>query len=689
MNQRLMHPRAITNVKDSVHIQIKLSIFDREIIDSAYFQRLHFVLQNSTTYVAFPTNKNSRFAHSLGVAHLAGEMLVRALSNSTLQDHTEFVRAAESFILEYYEQDPKDEWVKLIEGWKNTVSGQSGFRHSPFLTPENLDSVKNDATGLRMPTGFIVDTLWQTLRICGLVHDIGHLPFSHSLEGAVSKLKRRVHHDDGSIYRSAFASISQPEQFDFACCSHEHKRVLRKFSKMLEQAFGSTFDLDSFEKNLEKFPIHERRSLYIFWSLYDSNEFSLENEQREYRNFMYRLAFLILFSSMQDDNDVNPEGSQPSEALPSFFRVLKLLIAGSVDADRLDYTTRDGLESGSTIGQFDLKRVVDGAVIYRDRAADRTPFKLGFFHRSVSGIEQFFTERFQCYKYIIYHRTSARTEACVQELTASLITACAVDPNSELAAMCESAGLTGSTSAQRWISDPEQATSDPDLETPLYIFPLHDTFLINFDDSVFRTLLKEIKGKIKKGDVLCRNPQAKAILKNIEHLIDIVVYRDFNQIYEPFKNSSIRSEILKSVDSLEPKNFDTYFSDVVSNATSLKEHINEAEGFFEEKLGPNFTIIVNTQAPKIYDHQRALRDGEEVTLIFPPEAPGGDLISRSATEISSVLDIMPDLFMKEFKIRIYFVAKNIKYGENIEMRNNVILAFREYAKMLSSKISEE
>lgn len=61
--------------KDSIHGYIKVSKLALKIIDTPEFQRLRYISQLGTAYFVFPTATHSRFEHSLGTYHLAGEFL--------------------------------------------------------------------------------------------------------------------------------------------------------------------------------------------------------------------------------------------------------------------------------------------------------------------------------------------------------------------------------------------------------------------------------------------------------------------------------------------------------------------------------------------------------------------------------------------------------------------------------------
>lgn len=65
---------------DSVHGAISLHPLCVKVVDTPQFQRLRFVKMTGTTYFVFPAAAHNRFEHSLGVCHLAGE-LVRALQS--------------------------------------------------------------------------------------------------------------------------------------------------------------------------------------------------------------------------------------------------------------------------------------------------------------------------------------------------------------------------------------------------------------------------------------------------------------------------------------------------------------------------------------------------------------------------------------------------------------------------------
>ena len=64
-----------TEIYDPIHDFIIITPLMKRIIDTSEFQRLRELKQLGATYFVFPSATHSRFSHSLGVSHLAGELM--------------------------------------------------------------------------------------------------------------------------------------------------------------------------------------------------------------------------------------------------------------------------------------------------------------------------------------------------------------------------------------------------------------------------------------------------------------------------------------------------------------------------------------------------------------------------------------------------------------------------------------
>jgi len=127
----------IQRVRDPIHGFIHFTDKEQKIVDSPFFQRLRCIKQLALTCLVYPGAMHTRLEHSLGVM----EMATRAF----------------------------DSLVK-----RNKEELRKNFRR----------------------LGLGIDNARQLLRVTALVHDTGHLPFSHAAEGILPKGKS---HEDVSV----------------------------------------------------------------------------------------------------------------------------------------------------------------------------------------------------------------------------------------------------------------------------------------------------------------------------------------------------------------------------------------------------------------------------------------------------------------------------------------------------------
>lgn len=128
--------RPSDRIRDPIHGNIPVSDSEKRLIDTEVVQRLRRVRQVSLSSLVFPGATHTRFSHSLGVMHLAGELA--------------------------------------------------------------------DSLGMS-------DSAYRTVRIAGLLHDIGHGPFSHA-SGDVAESFGRTHEERScELIRDELADIIPEE----------------------------------------------------------------------------------------------------------------------------------------------------------------------------------------------------------------------------------------------------------------------------------------------------------------------------------------------------------------------------------------------------------------------------------------------------------------------------------------------
>jgi len=120
--------KQIHEIRDPIHVFIRLESLEREVLNSRPVQRLRHIHQLALTHLVYPGATHRRFEHSLGVMELAGRVYDIVTNPANLQPHPsvdEIIPAHDSMEHHY---------------WRRVV------------------------------------------RMAALCHDIGHLPFSHAAE---------------------------------------------------------------------------------------------------------------------------------------------------------------------------------------------------------------------------------------------------------------------------------------------------------------------------------------------------------------------------------------------------------------------------------------------------------------------------------------------------------------------------
>jgi HD superfamily phosphohydrolase len=67
-----MMSKHMHEIRDPIHVFIKLDSDERKVLNSRPFQRLRHIHQLALTYLVYPGATHRRFEHSLGVMELAG-----------------------------------------------------------------------------------------------------------------------------------------------------------------------------------------------------------------------------------------------------------------------------------------------------------------------------------------------------------------------------------------------------------------------------------------------------------------------------------------------------------------------------------------------------------------------------------------------------------------------------------------
>ncbi len=329
-------------VNDTVYGHIPYSKFEEKLLKSKIVNRLLFVSQNALAYFAFPSISTKRYIHSLGTMHVTSHMFKNSMINAKFSTRKKFL------------EQSKQEINQLIE------------THHLNINLESLDIYDKSLLGFSfsLDKEFEVSYLivLQALRLCGLLHDVGHLPFSHQTEFALKRLY------------DVIRKVEEPTK--------KQKEFLKFYRKT---TLNGTLVL------------HESIGNIYLEILFEYELLAIEEKNQE----VVKLYYLIVKNIL---DNVKTEMFS--------YATLHTYVASVVDADRIDYVNRDLLASGYISNSADFLRLTKEAILIEDKET----FKLSFMSSGLADIEHLIESRFNLYKKVFNTHSISRLDTLLEKV---------------------------------------------------------------------------------------------------------------------------------------------------------------------------------------------------------------------------------------------------------------------------------
>lgn len=368
-----MNSTKTIHISDTIHGSIKLNYLEKQVISTQIFNRLHNISQNSTVYLTFPTNRTKRFEHSIGTMSLCGKMFQDSISNTDPETLDHFFKCIENII----DNEIDKKLANYADKYRSKIGDRnlSGIKIKSYkkaVIPNEYNSFIPVNVELKYRSTYVI--LFQSVRLSALMHDIGHPPFSHITEMALKEIWSKV---------SKLESTKMNDR-------------QKLFIASMKQYFELEPDLHE--------QIGNRITGKVLDDIIDTISRNDETNQALFEQQLFKVLVCEITSAILQEKK-------------KIFGELHRIIDGTLDGDRLDYVSRDPINSGLNVGVIEYDRIISSMRL--TKVGDDFLFSPS--SKVIESIEDFFNRRWRMYKQIIYHHRVIKTDfllqSCIEELS--------------------------------------------------------------------------------------------------------------------------------------------------------------------------------------------------------------------------------------------------------------------------------
>ncbi len=357
-------------MSDIIHGSVVYSGIEHAVISTPIFNRLHRISQSSLVFLTFPSNKVRRFEHSVGTMHIAGEIFYNSICNAKGEVVSSFL----SLVTDEIRQWRKDTKQSMLPRELKNVDIEKIISSACPQSPLYHHYYPSDIGDSERLAYFVA---FQAIRLAGLLHDVGHLPYSHILEKALKNL-----YDEVSASNEINDKVKQEFIDIMAPFINRQDEIHEEFGKLLIERIKQSI--------LDNLSIKQQNDISYFFIV-----------------LVFDFAKKILSSNFTDNN---------------IFSDMHLIVSGVVDADRLDYCSRDSFCAALDTDIFSYKRFFNGYTLIKKKIED-DGYEHFFFTPSAKNlnmIHDLLRKRYKIFSNINYHHRVHKHEIILEKVICSL-----------------------------------------------------------------------------------------------------------------------------------------------------------------------------------------------------------------------------------------------------------------------------
>lgn len=552
--------KKLRQITDGIHQTVYISELESDMMSTAYFYRLHDVYQSSTVYLAFPCNRTKRYEHSYGTMEIAGKMFFSSITNATDEVLDNFFSTAEekfNNIVKCVLSNKSASYYKLsinnLSNCLKPVQKKEINEYSEKIVKEafdNYNEISDIALDHYIPPfsnnikkrRFLYQCVLESIRIVALFHDVGHPPYSHIMEHVLGKLYKlsKLHIEDKSELKENYNIDRIYELYDGLS-------PFKKENSDIKSLLSDKATLSS--------ALHENVGLKMLCQALDESlgeifkkVSSIKNKSKKATLAIYYVTVAEFCVSMLLESD-------------DFFISLHRIIDGCLDADRMDYVTRDSINSGVNWGTISYKRMLESCQLIKPNE-NKELYLIAYPEKMAGDIDDLLITRYKIFARINYHHKSYKTGMILQNLVYEL----AIDylkKNDDDYALCPEISelwnclYSTVTSKDLYIIQWNDSTLISHLYKTLVEVKKNDADYYNIDvekyNEIVHMLEEFLLNKKHYYPIIKRQsdfiPILKSIFNEIQHIIDKIVLHENEKLKNDKNNLDVLDSILR-IDSI-------------------------------------------------------------------------------------------------------------------------------------------